>query len=133
MIKTQGKLSSGRKWLFDGNKVHTYFPERDIWAVPCWASITETERDELAAIGAEMNALKAEAEAEGLGWAQVVIADGERQYWGFMGFQEFYQILSEANTPAFTVTDSDGNALDDPDGTIFEMAARAAWEALAIA
>ena len=133
MIHTQGKLSNGVKWLFDGDEVYTYSPDRDEWAVPCWASLTESERDELSAIGAEMNALKAEAEAEGLGWAEAVEQDGDREKWGYMDFPEFYHILANAPAPAFTVTDSDGNALDDPDGTIFEMAARAAWEALSIA
>lgn len=130
---TQGTLSNGKKWLFDGYDIYTYSPERDEWAVPCWAYLTDSERDELADIGAEMNALKDEAEAEGIGWAQVVIADGERQYWGYMDFPEFYQVLANAPAPAFTITDGDGNAIDDPDGTIFEMAARAAYEALSIA
>ena len=90
MIHTQGKLSNGVKWLFDGDEVYTYSPDRDEWAVPCWASLTESERDELSAIGAEMNALKAEAEAEGLGWAEAVEQDGDREKWGYMDFPEFY-------------------------------------------
>ena len=58
MRKTQGTLSNGVKWLFDGDDVYIYAADRDEWLIPCLASLSEPERDELSAIGAEMNALK---------------------------------------------------------------------------
>lgn len=133
MIHTQGTLSNGKKWLFDGDEVYTYSPERDEWTVPCWAYLTDGERDELSAIGAEMNALKDVAKDYGRAYIDAILADGGACGWTGLDFPAFYQVLANTNAPAFTPSDENGVPIEDIDGTIFELAARAAWEALSIA
>lgn len=132
-IQTQGVLSSGKKWLYDGDEVYIYglnaAGERE-WLVPYWGSLTETEQNELSAIGAEMNVLREKAEAYGEAYISAIIAEGEVFQWDGLCRNDFVKALSNANAPAFIVSDGDGKPIPDGDGTLFGIAAETAFMAL---
>ena len=130
MILTQGALSSGRKWLFDGDELLIRggnSANEAEWQAPSLDALTECERGELSAIGARMLELADFARAYGLRYAAHIRKTGANKLHG-LEYGAFQDAL--AGNPAFVVSDGDGKIIPDGDGILFTIAAEAAWKAL---
>ena len=134
--KLSGKLANGTKWDID-----TYTGEVEIygrnaagemeWLVPCMESLSEAEQDELASIGSDLNHLALEEKAKKFGeyygsiWMDNYFFENELEE---MNWDEFSQMLVNANDPAFYGDDDIASAVEEIFGDITEEDMEAAEE-----